>query len=502
MQYLYRFSGRACDQERKPGAKKRWLQLFSPAFLALAALLILVFATGGASRSDVDSLLVLRPVATGIAFLGLFWMRAEHWRANWFLLGWTGAVVLLTFAQLVPLPPKVWQALPDRNLIAQIDQTVGLGDIWRPLTMTPGATRNAFWSLMPPLACLVLAVQLDRRELRQLMGLVIVLGFVSAFLAMLQLLGDPRGPLYLYDFTNNGAAVGLFANRNHQALLLAALLPMLTAWAFDEQFRSDGSRLKSWTIRRVAALSAAGFVIPLVLITGSRAGLALGLVALGVAGAFTLHSLRRSKLNPITDLGGWARSTSQEKHRRVSRLMGGLLLIVSAPTLIAITVTLNRDLAIDRLLEQDIAEDARTKILPTVIEKTQLYLPWGSGMGSFEQVFQVHEPDALLAPTYMNHAHNDWLELVQTGGIPALALLATGLAWAFSLLWRFGWSYSVPHDARRLGQVGASFLVLAGLGSIGDYPLRVPSLACLLVLAMTWIGQLSDPGWTNQQVQR
>lgn len=140
--------------------------------------------------------------------------------------------------------------------------------------------------------------------------------------------------------------------------------------------------------------------------------------------------------------------------------------------------------------------------MPTVIEITQLYLPWGSGMGSFEQVFQVHEPDALLAPTYMNHAHNDWLELVQTGGLPAWVLLAAGMVWTGSLLWRFGWSSAVPHDARRLGQVGASFLVLAGLGSIGDYPLRAPSLACFLVLAMIWIGQLADPGLAKQQTRR
>lgn len=482
--------------------QKRWVQLFSPAFLALSALLVLVFATGGASRSDVDSLLVLRPVATGVLFLGLFWLRSEHWRANRFLLGWAGAAVLLVFSQLVPLPPQVWQALPGRSLIAQIDQTVGLGDIWRPLTMTPGATRNAFWSLMPPLACLVLAVQLDRRELKQIMGLVIVLGLVSALLAMLQLLGDPRGPLYLYDFTNNGAAVGLFANRNHQALLLAALLPMLAVWAFDEPSRSDGSRPENRSIRRIAALSGAGFIIPLILITGSRAGLALGLVALGVAAAFTLHSLRQGKSDPTTGLGGSARSVSRNKPRRVSRLMAGLLLLGGVLTLIAVTVTLNRDLAIDRLLERDVTEGARAKILPTVVEITQLYLPWGSGMGSFEQVFQVHEPDALLAPTYMNHAHNDWLELVQTGGLPALLLLAAGLVWTGGLLWRFGWSHAVPHDARRLGQVGASFLVLAGLGSIGDYPLRVPSLACLLVLAMIWIGQLADPGLAKQQTRR
>ena len=44
-------------------------------------------------------------------------------------------------------------------------------------------------------------------------------------------------------------------------------------------------------------------------------------------------------------------------------------------------------------------------------------------MGAFEKVFQANEPDALLGPVFLNHAHNDWLEAVITGGLPAAALL-------------------------------------------------------------------------------
>ncbi len=36
----------------------------------------------------------------------------------------------------------------------------------------------------------------------------------------------------------------------------------------------------------------------------------------------------------------------------------------------------------------------------------------------------MHEPDALLRADYANHAHNDWLEVALTGGLPALLILA------------------------------------------------------------------------------
>lgn len=455
----------------------------SRAFLALSVLLVLVFATGGASRADVASLPVLRPAATAMLFVGLYWLKAEHVRRHRFLLAWGGGAALLVLLQLVPLPPHLWQSLPGRGLIAEIDRAIGLGEVWRPLTMTPAATRNALWSLMPPLACLVLAVQLESSEHKKVLNLVLGLGLTSAVMGMLQLLGDPYGPLYFYAVTGNGDAVGLYANRNHQALLLATLLPMLAAWAL---MRNEGRDLAR--MRAMCAIGAGAFVVPLLLITGSRAGLFMGLTGLVLSGAIVVEGLRgRTERSSFSTPAGTA---PHKERRRIGAPALLALLLGGAVILVAATVALSRDLAVERLLERDIAEDARAKALPVVLEITQHHMLIGSGLGSFEQVYQVHEPDGLLGPTYMNHAHNDWLELVQTGGIPALLLLVAALAWAAGQIAKHVWSSQVPGDLRRLGQAGASFLLLAGMGSIGDYPLRTPSLACMTIIALIWIGNL------------
>lgn len=483
MQTRYRSSTPRSGQ--RAGAQWPW----SKAFTALTLFLVLVFATGGASRPDVDSLLVLRPAAALFLMLGLYWLPAGTARENRFLLIWAALIVLLALAHLVPLPPQVWQSLPGRELIVQIDQATGLEGTWRPLSMTPGAGRNAFWSLFPPLACLVLAVQLTRREIQKTLGLVIVLGLISAVLGMLQLLGDPRGPLYLYDFTNNGAAVGLYANRNHQALLLASLLPMLAVWARagnpTQSRRGARSGLSARQLRALLAIGAGAFLIPLILITGSRAGLILGSAGLLIAFGLALAALRRGSEEQVSS------NSTQPRPQKRTRQIIGLLLTAGAILMVGLTIALQRDLAIERLLERDIAEDARAKTLPTVMHMTRYYLPLGSGFGSFEKVYQIHEDNALLGPTYMNHAHNDWLELVQTGGLPALGLIIALAGWWTLHLRSLASSQKQPGPARRLAIVGSSVLVLAGLASVGDYPLRAPSLSCLFTLALVWIAQLN-----------
>jgi O-antigen ligase len=244
-------------------------------------------------------------------------------------------------------------------------------------------------------------------------------------------------------------------------------------------------------LRALLAIGAGAFIVPLLLITGSRAGLLLGLTALVLSGAILATGQRGSGPRNTSSHSSASDVRAKPKGRRmgIPALIG--VLLAGAACLVAITVALSRDLAVERLLERDIAEDARAKTMPTILEITQQHVLLGSGFGSFEQVYQVHEPDALLGPTYMNHAHNDWLELVQTGGFPALALLLAGIVWAALRIGKYSWSNAVPGDFRRLGQVGACFLFLAGMASIGDYPLRTPSLASLTVIALVWIGMMT-----------
>jgi O-antigen ligase len=372
--------------------------------------------------------------------------------------GW----LALPLLQLVPLPPVLWHGLPGRQILRDIDLQAGLGPVWRPLSMAPAATWNAVWSLPAPLAVLVMGVQLDDRGRARLLLPVILLGCMSAGIGALQLLFASSGLFDLYRIAGRGQPIGLLANRNHQAALLAMMLPMLATWAAMRSRRSP--RFVSW--RWWAPMAGAMFLIPLILLTGSRSGLVLA--AVGLLSVPLL--MAGNRLSP----------------RRAGSGRGGVVFGAGAVALVVLALWLDRAASIDRLLALDPGADLRLRALPVIVAMIGTYAPWGSGIGTFEPVFKLHEPDALLSPSYLNHAHNDWLELLATGGLPAAFLLMlslTALAVGVARLWRAGQTGDGPPP---LVALGALMLLMFALASLSDYPLRTPSLACLGAVAVLW----------------
>jgi len=441
-------------------------------FLVVAALLIGTFLLGGSARAGVQSLMVLRPLAALALGYGLWTLRPEHLRRHRVLLALALAVVALPLLHLMPLPHAVWSALPGREQIVAIDRLAGLGQIARPLSLVPDATANALLSLLVPMAVLVLGIQLDRPSRKRLVPLIILLALASATLGVMQLLGPRGGPLYLYDITNADSAVGLFANRNHQACLLAMAIPLIALWG-TRRGRGPAQRSGPGTIlRRVCALTAIGMLVPLILVTGSRAGLLLAAIAiLAVAGL----------------LPGWLAQAQEARARRrgrttLSRLALPLGLVSLAGLLAMATAFTGRAEAWNRLRLYD-PEDLRFRAFPAAARAAWRYWPAGSGIGSFEAAYQSNEPDALLAPGLLNHAHDDWLELVMTGGLPAVILLVTALAVAIGAIFRVFRPTIPGRAADPHGQVGAILLGLVAVASIGDYPLRTPAIEAIFVIA-------------------
>lgn len=438
----------------------------------------IAFLFGGSARPDVLSLLLLRPLSLLACGAALLTLKREHLTENRAIIAWSAAILILVISHLVPLPPQIWQSLPGRQIIVEIDEVTGIGPVWRPLSMAPEWTWNALWSLATPLAVILFAIQLSARELRFALtsvGLVVVL---SAILAVAQLASDPKGPLYLYAVTNNGSAVGLFANRNHQALLLAAGFPVLGLWL---------AQLGAWRrtnalVIRVAWICGALFIIASLLVNGSRSGLVMGICAAVMTWALSLFS---------------AHPAEQRAQDRILRWLtwgGGAILLVF---LIASAVSSDRAVVFSRLMNSELVDDARIRNLPATVEMLRDVFPWGSGIGSFQPVFQIYESDDMISPVYMNHAHNDWLEAIATGGIPAalllIALLVIVVFQVFALARRNG-------SDRLLCGTGLILLLLCAIGSLSDYPVRVPAIAVLMALSLVCLRppRLQSDGATVQ----
>lgn len=445
----------------------RWSSLHSVAPFFLACLfLALVLLTGGGSRSDVQSLIVLRPMAVIFGGCALFFVRPGQFSGLKWLFVMLLALAALMAVQLIPIPQAIWEAIPGRAKFGEIGDALGLGPIARPISLSPARTWNSFVSLVVPMAALLLFAALHREARFALLPWCMGLIFLSGLLGLVQLIGSPDGPLYLYQITNRGSAVGFFANRNHQAMLLACLFPMLAVFASMPGKKAEIYRFRFW-------LCACGaiFLIPLLLVTGSRSGIVLGL--LGTVFAWLLYDGRAVA----------ASGMRMPRRRTVMLSVAGLLLI----TFVASMAVMSRTNAVERLAEGDVSSDLRFKLFGPLVQIARDYFPLGAGFGTFENVYRVSEPDELLQTTYINHAHNDLLELMIESGLPGFVLLCVFLFW-WGRRVLVVWSRDAAGGlGARFGRLGSVITLLLLLGSLLDYPLRVPFVAAVFVLGCVWL---------------
>ncbi len=438
----------------------------STIFWVLAAFLVILFVTGGASRVDVQSLVILRPVSVIVCALALITLRGEHLVERKWLLGSFTALFVLALLHVTPLPPALWQSLAGRQELVEVEKLAKFSDIWRPLTLVPMNGWHALLSLFVPLAVLLLGIQLNRDDLFRLLPLLVALVGISGLLGLLQAIGGSQSALYFYRITNNGSAVGLFANRNHAATLLACLFPMLAVFASTAKGTADEVRF-----RQLLAVAIAIVLVPLILVTGSRSGLFSGVI--GMLGASLLYR-RPTDLRTV-------RKGSPDRMKAVP-ILGGLAVI----SLGFLTFFFSRAEAIERLFAEASGEDSRTNFWSVSMDLFWKYFPWGSGSGSFVEAYQIIEPEVLLNPFYVNRAHNDWVEIaVSFGlvGVIGLALASAAFFWRSYTLWR---NADKTRRYVAFGRLASVCIAMIAVASISDYPLRTPIMMGVFAIFALW----------------
>lgn len=426
-------------------------------FILFCVFLVVLWIAGGAARSDVLGQAAVRLVATlALVVMLLFGQLPEIGRARpvWWLLG---AAIALAAIQLIPLPPGLWQALPGRQMFAAA--TAGQPPVWRPLAIVPGAAFNALAALIVPLATLVMASGVRQEERALLPGAVLVMIVASNLFGLMQLSGSGFNNPFINESV--GEMSGSFANRNHYALFLALGCLLVPVWVFAGRHRSRR--------RATAGVGLVLLFLLTILVSGSRAGLLLG----GLALLASLLAARESIGRELRRAPRWA----------VPALIGAVLLLVAG--FILLSIAADRAEAIRRIIEIDPGQDMRSRAFPTVWGMLREYFPFGAGLGGFDPIFRMHEPMALLKLTYFNHAHNDLVEVVLDAGVPGLLLLLVAFGWATRAgihAWR-----DCTGANPMLPRVGAAILLLIALASVFDYPARTPTMMMIIVMAALWL---------------
>lgn len=427
-------------------------------FAVLAIVAAFIALTGGSSR-PIPPLIALRPALAVALVASLALPGPRDWRG---LLAPAALLLLLAasmLVQLMPVPVSWWLGLAGHGRYA-VGVALG-GAAALPVSLTPDLTLNSLLALMPAALALVSYAAMRPSHRWATVWIAVALAGLSLLFSLAQI----GGQLYIYRPAQDDVA-GLLANRNHQAVLLGAMLPLLAVLARKVVARPHGPVI-------AAGLGALGaIVLPVILLTGSRQGMVLAAVALVAAVMLAPKPVGRAASK-------W----------RVAMIVAG-----SVAALVLAGVATGRAASIDRLLGgRTIGEDVRVRNLPTVIAMTRDFFPVGSGYGSFDPVYRGFEPNALLVGTFFNHAHNDLLEIVLTGGLLALLLvgaLLTHLAVrgtrAFRDVDRSRRSYFLD----RAGFAVAGFFLAT---SLVDYPLRTPLCSFVFALALCWVSAPPAP---------
>lgn len=432
-------------------------------FVLIAIFLLVLLGAGGASRPDVAGQVVVR----GAAWVILIAMLVRRdFRINRHISGpmviLLGAVALV-IAQLVPLPPAIWSSLPGRDVLLLAADSMNEPQPWRPITMSPSATVNALSSLIVPAVCLLLMGWMSREADRRLTSLILATVTISALVGLVQYAGsDVRIPLINFV---EGDVSGPFANRNHFALFVAIGCLLTPVWVFqDEPLRT----------RRLAGLGLLPLFILVILATGSRTGIGTA----GVAIILGFAIVRKELVRLGRTLG------------TRTAFVGLIGLVATLVVVVGLSLAFGRAASLDRLRNLDAASDLRLDALPAVIEILRAAFPVGTGFGAFDPVYRIWERQELLSFAYLNHAHNDFLEIAMDGGAGGIILLVAAIAW-----WAMR-SIKAWRDAGRhamMARTGSAALLLVMIASTTDYPARTPMIMALVTISACWLSTRNEP---------
>ncbi|MER8841571.1 O-antigen ligase family protein [Mesorhizobium sp. M0913] len=383
----------------------------------LGSVLFLSLLIGGGTASGLytDTLIeVAAIVAAAAVFLHTPGQRSPR-PILWLLI----LAVGLTFLQVAPLPAAVFNGLRPELL---------LGDPWvgetqfRFISVGVGRTIECLLYLSATAAFFLAVLRLRVEQVNALLPFFFVGVVCNGLAGAIQYsLSNDIAIVGLLPFTINA---GLFANVNHFSALLFASIPFVVYYGL---FRGH---LLSGSIGLVALLL-------LLLAAGSRAGILLG-VAITVLSVVFLSAR--------------------------SRVSGFSILMI----FIGLSVyTIGAWTKIDA--EMIDPAFGRGEFARTTIEGIKENWATGIGFGNFQEAYQIYEKETMIFQKFVNHAHNEYLEIAFEGGIPAILLMA-----GYFVLFVAA-SVNVRRDPlQKAAFLSVSFLLIH---SLVDYPLRTGALA-------------------------
>ena len=372
-----------------------------------------------------------------------------------------GILCVAPLLQMLPLPASWWPRCRDTRPMR--------GRSRSPARTRPRCGRSRFMRAPPstpgspscPAIAIFLAVQtLDRALIRRLIVVFLAVAFCEGGAGNHPGGRAPRiADASRQSLRRRWTAKGTYVNRNHFAALMAMALPLLLAmWTLEvlpvvrrgEKLRDHPRNADLRLAMRILASILVMTLVLALLLTRSRAGIGFGLLALSLASVALV----------------WNAGSTQAK---------ALLIVVAASALllagyVGLTPVLER-FTPDEL---SLSYGGRALLADATLRAALDFLPYGSGLGTFADVFRRYQTDRLTG--FIDHAHNDYAEAFLELGVAGVAAMVL-LALAYAVRWR-------QLARRRLVRSLAYFQVAAGFGMLAmilhaafDFNFHIPANA-------------------------
>lgn len=449
-------------------------------FYAFLGLLFWLPLPWGSHRAWSWSIMEIWTALISLSWLVLYvsgrLQTTRAFRSAWPVLLILGLTALWIQLQILPLPEGLLQWLSPHA--AAIHTTTFEANT---LSLERFATRVNLGLTLTYLQLFALALLLinSRKRVYLLVTTVVLSGVLQASYGTFMTLSGADFDYVLLKDVNKSSASGTFINRNHLAgyleMSLALGIGLLVAnIASQHQQHHDWrdtsrralSALLSDTVRLRIYLTV--MVIGLVM-TRSRMGNSAFFISLTVAALY------------------WVVATG--------RLTRGTLLLFGSLLLVDTWVVGNFfgiELVVERLQETSLEREHRDEVSIDALTVIGDYPLTGTGAGSFYSIFPMYQREEIKL--YYDHAHNDYAQFAVELGLPATALLGSGvllsLAAALAALRRRD-----DELMRGLGLGSAMGILALLIHSSTDFNLQIPANAALFVvlMALAWVSLYLGP---------
>jgi len=386
---------------------------------------------------------------------------------------WPLIFAVLVLLQLVPLPSRFIMSLsPARFLELDVAGLGGAGKAWTTLSVYPHDTVLTLLKFLAYLCAFLLAAYVfdSRKRGSTLIRVLIFLGCFEAVYGIVQYLaGWHKIFTYTKQF-NLEEATGTYINRNHYAGLLGLVIPFALAAAFysfqrwAERWQAGSARARS-AERTAAAFQSVFYLFLLVIMfvgvvfSRSRAGI--------LAAVFS-----------TVFIALLAQLTAKRKVWMVGVFLF-LLCVAGYGLWIGLDPVLAR---FEQMREPGYLQlEGRVAIWKDTVRLVRDYPLVGTGLGTFGIAFRRYQTG--LLDSFVDHAHNDYLEFASDTGLLGATLLFAPILYLLGKM-----IVSLLEDTRRfrraviLGCIGSTLSIL--LHSAADFNLQIPANALVFAVVL------------------